>query len=157
MLHMLSFCYVITSKVICTEKGCRSIVVVNVHMDVKQREKRREVRDPQEQIERFVYTQVAIQTGDAELIRKLRERVQLKYTKTNSPTDQFTSLSLPLLHSECLTRCLFTERETVSSRGRSNKCNVEILEAVQKGIFQSELDARLNTTLQDSLGFFILG
>lgn len=87
MLNMLSFCYIIISKVTCTEKGCRSIVVVKVHMDVKQREKRGEVRDPQRQIERFVYTQVAIQTGDAGLIRKLRKRVQLKYTKTNSPTN----------------------------------------------------------------------
>lgn len=41
-------------------------------------EKRREVTDLQKQIERFVYTQVAIQTGDAASIRKLRERVQLK-------------------------------------------------------------------------------
>lgn len=42
------------------------------------RQPRREVTDLQRQIERFVYTQVAIQTGDAGLIRKLRERVQLK-------------------------------------------------------------------------------
>lgn len=58
MLHMPSFCYIIISKVTCTEKGDGLIVVVKVHMDVKQREKRREVRDPQRQIERFVYTQV---------------------------------------------------------------------------------------------------
>lgn len=44
----------------------------------KGRQKRREVTDLQWQIERFVYTQVAIQTGDAGSIRKLRERVQLK-------------------------------------------------------------------------------
>ena len=44
----------------------------------KGRQKRREITDLQWQIERFVYTQVAIQTGDAGWIRKLRERVQLK-------------------------------------------------------------------------------
>lgn len=116
MLHTLSFCYIVISKVTCTERGCRPVVVVKVHMDVKQREKRREVRDPQRQIERFVYTRGAIQTGDVELIRELRERVQLKYTKTNLPADQCTSLSLSLLHSKCLTHCLFTERETTVKR-----------------------------------------
>lgn len=55
-----------------------SIVLFYAFTGEKGRQKGREVTDLQRQIEKFVYTQVAIQTGDAGSIRKLRERVQLK-------------------------------------------------------------------------------
>lgn len=54
------------------------MVSFNALAGEKGRQKRRKVTDLQWQIERFVYAQVAIQTGDAGSIRKLRERVQLK-------------------------------------------------------------------------------
>lgn len=62
----------------CNKKACRSFTLFYALAGEEGRQKRREVTDLQWQIERFVYTRVPIQTGDAGLIRKLRERVQLK-------------------------------------------------------------------------------
>lgn len=85
-------------------------------MHTQGRQRRGDVTDPQWQIERFVYTQVAIQTGDASSIRKLRERVQLKYTKTNVPTDQCSSLSLFLFLA-----CCHLQKEKQRERGMKVK------------------------------------
>lgn len=127
-----------------------------VLVEEKGRQKRREVTDLQWQIERLVYIQVAIQTGDAGPIRKLRERVQLKYAKTNAPTDQCPPLSLPLYFSLKLSLTV-TYRKSNNERDESQERaaearHLDILEALQKGIpwiFSSELDAGLNTALRN--------
>ena len=49
----------------CNKKACRSFMLFYALAGEKGRPKRREVTDLQWQIERFVYTRVPIQTGDA--------------------------------------------------------------------------------------------
>lgn len=139
-------------------KNVQGFIVLFYH--TQRRWRRREVTDPHWQIERFVYTQVAIQTGDASSIRKLRERVQLKYTKTNVPTDQCNlCLSLSFCFSLAVTyRKRNREREgwksKESCRSTSFRHSGSTAECIL-WIFSSKLDVGPNTTRLNSDEFSI--
>ena len=75
---LVALIYVSSTKLHVIKKRMHSQIWSVVLFYAFMAEKWREVTDLQRQIEKFVYTQVAIQTGDAGTIRKLRERVQLK-------------------------------------------------------------------------------